>query len=151
VCFELIRHNALMDANVILAGALAMTRAVGDTELKLPRINNLAGHNLTDLDGVETGLRPGRTASADLVTNKAHFSVQHLKGESMVFLSTDGIGEQQDAELAARTATDWRRQGWSAKQIADELAKRAGKAKGSDNCTVLIIMLEAPDSIERRS
>lgn len=135
-----------MDANVILAGALAMTRAVGDTELKLPRINNLAGHNLSDLDGVETGLRPGRTASADLVTNKAHFSVQHLKGESMVFLSTDGIGEQQDAELAARTATDWRRQGWSAKQIADELAKRAGKAKGSDNCTVLIIMLEAPDN-----
>lgn len=123
-----------------------MTRAVGDTELKLPRVNNLAGHILTDLDGVETGLRPGRKASADLVTNQAHFDVKLLQGESMVFLSTDGIGEQKDAELAASTATSWRRQGWSAKQIADELATRAGKSKGSDNCTVIVIILEAPEA-----
>ena len=122
-----------------------MTRAVGDTELKLPRVNNLAGHNLTDLDGVETGLRPGEKASADLVTNKAHFSVQHLKGESLVFLSTDGIGEEKDAELAARTATEWKREGWSAQRIANELTKRAGKTKDSDNCTVIVVSLEAPD------
>lgn len=143
---ELTNCHTPRNANTASLGALAMSRAVGDTELKLPRVNNLAGHNLSDLDGVETGLKPGRKASADLVTNKAHFSVQHLKGESMVFLSTDGIGEKQEAEQAARTATDWRRQGWSAKQIADELAKRAGKAKGSDNCTVLIIILETPDT-----
>lgn len=121
-----------------------MTRAVGDTELKLPRVNNLAGHNLTDLDGVETGLKPGRKASADLVTNQAHFNVQQLEGESLVFLSTDGIGETHDAELAAKTATDLKNQGMSAKQIADELSKRAVKAKGSDNCTVIVISLEAP-------
>ncbi len=123
-----------------------MTRAVGDTELKLPRVNKLAGHNLTDLDGVETGLKPGRKASADLVINKAHFSVRHLTGESLIFLSTDGIGEEKDAELAARTATEWKRQGWSAKQIANELAKRAGKAQGADNCTVVVVSLEAPDA-----
>lgn len=120
-----------------------MTRAVGDTELKLPRVNNLAAHNLTDLDGVENGLKPGGRASADLVTNRAHFSVRHLQGESLVFLSTDGIGEERDAELAARTATDWKTKGRTAKQIADELAKRAGRAKGADNCTVLVICLEA--------
>jgi len=123
-----------------------MTRAIGDTELKLPRVNNLAGHNLTDLDGVETGLKPGRKASADLVTNKAHFDVRHLKGESLVFISTDGIGEEKDAELAARTATDWKSQGRSADWIASELAHRAGKAKGSDNCTVIVIVLEAPNA-----
>lgn len=125
-----------------------MTRAVGDTELKLPRVNRLADHDLTDLDGIETGLKPGRTASADLVTNKAHFNVRHLKGESLVFLSTDGVGEERDAELAAKTATDWKTQGWSAKQIATELAKRAGKAKGSDNCTVIVISLEAPSAAQ---
>lgn len=123
-----------------------MTRAVGDTELKLPRVNNLAGHNLTDLDGVETGLKPGRKASADLVTNKAHFSTQHLKGESLVFISTDGIGEAKDAELAAKTATDLKNQGQSAKEIADELTRRAVRATNSDNCTVIIISLEAPTS-----
>jgi serine/threonine protein phosphatase PrpC len=123
-----------------------MTRAIGDTELKLPRVNNLAAHNLTDLDGVETGLKPGRKASADLVINKAHFDVRHLKGESLVFISTDGIGEENDAELAARTATDWKSQGRSADWIASELAHRAGKARGSDNCTVIVIVLEAPNA-----
>lgn len=125
-----------------------MTRAIGDTELKLPRVNNLAAHNLTDLDGVETGLRPGRKASADLVTNKAHFSVQHLNGESLVFLSTDGIGEAKDAELAAKTATDLKNQGAAAKQIADELAKRAIKPAGSDNCTIILINLEATSTAQ---
>ena len=121
-----------------------MTRAVGYLELKLPRVNNLAAHNLSDLDGVETGLKPGRKASADLVTNKAHFSTQHLKGESLVFISSDGIGEAHDAELAAKTATDFKNQGLSAKQIADELTRRATKSSNSDNCTVIIISLQAP-------
>ena len=125
-----------------------MSRAVGDTELKLPRVNTLASHNLTDLDGVETGLKPGGKASADLVINKAHFDVRHLEGESLVLIFSDGIGEEKDAELAARTATDWKTQGWSAKQIATELAKRAGKAKDSDNCTAIVISLEAPSAIQ---
>jgi serine/threonine protein phosphatase PrpC len=125
-----------------------MTRAIGDTELKLPRVNNLANHNLTDLDGVETGLKPGRKASADLVTNEAHFDVRHLKGESLIFISTDGIGDEKQAELAARTATDMKSQGRSAQEIATELAKRAGKAPDSDNCAVLVISLEAPNAAQ---
>lgn len=121
-----------------------MTRAIGDTELKLPRVNNLAGHNLTDLVGVETGLKPGRKASADLVINKAHFDVQHLNGESLVIISTDGIGEEKHAEQAARNATNWKSLGWTAQQIATELATQAGNEKGSDNCTVIVLSLEAP-------
>lgn len=122
-----------------------MARALGDTELKLPRVNRTAGHNLTDLPGVETGLKPGRKASADLVTNKAHFSVQHLEGESLLFLSSDGIGDGKDAEKATRFATILKNRGQSAQQIADELTRRAGKAKGADNCTVLVACLEAPN------
>lgn len=121
-----------------------MARSLGDTELKLPRVNRLAAHNLTDLDGVETGVRPGRKASADLVTNTAHFSVRRLEGESMIFLSSDGIGEAGDAEVAARQAARWRTEGRGAGGIAGDLAKRAGKVKNSDNVTVVLVCLEAP-------
>jgi protein phosphatase 2C family protein 2/3 len=125
-----------------------MARALGDTELKQPRVNRLAGHNLTDLDGVETGLKPGRRASADLVSNKAHFNWRRLQGGSLLFLSSDGIGNEKDAESAARTATTLKMQGHTATQIAEELTKRAGKVQGADNCTVLIVILEAPSGAQ---
>jgi serine/threonine protein phosphatase PrpC len=120
-----------------------MTRAIGDLELKLPEVNRLAGHNLTDLDGVETGLKPGRKASADLVSNKAHFRVRHLNGESLLFLSSDGIGIASDAEVATRQAMSWRMEGRPAKQIAADMAKRAGKVRDSDNVTVIVVCLDA--------
>lgn len=130
-----------------MLGALAMTRAIGDLELKLPRVNRLSGHNLTDLDGVETGLKPGRKASADLVINKAHFTVRTLDGESLLFLSSDGIGVGSDAEAATRQATKWKMEGWPAKKIAEDMAKRAGRVKNSDNCTVLVVCLETPGDV----
>ncbi|KAF1928248.1 phosphatase 2C family protein [Didymella exigua CBS 183.55] len=136
------------DTGAARVGALAMTRAMGDTELKMPRVNNLANHNLEDLVGVETGLKPGRRASADLVTNKAHFAVRHLKGECLVLISTDGIGDEKEAELAARTATDLNSQGWPANEIATELAKQAVKRKDPDNCTVIVVILEAPSAAQ---
>ncbi|XPS80749.1 Protein-serine/threonine phosphatase [Ascochyta lentis] len=130
------------DTGTPRVGALAMSRSMGDLDLKLPRVNRLAGHNLTDLDGVETGLKPGRKASADLVINKAHFNVRNLGGESLLFLCSDGIGEARDAEVATQQATRWKSEGRPAKQIAADMASRAGKVKNSDNVTVLVVCLE---------
>ncbi|UPX19717.1 Protein-serine/threonine phosphatase [Ascochyta rabiei] len=136
------------DTGTPRVGALAMSRSLGDLDLKLPRVNRLAGHNLTDLDGVETGLKPGRKASANLVINKAHFSVRDLSGGSLLFLSSDGIGEASDAEVATRQATRWKTEGRSAKQIATVMATRAGKVKNSDNVTVLVVCLETSSGMQ---
>jgi serine/threonine protein phosphatase PrpC len=64
-------------------GAVSMARALGDMEYKKPKVNRLAGHDLSDLDGVETGVKPGATVTQDLVSNKAHFSHRQLNGQSL--------------------------------------------------------------------
>jgi serine/threonine protein phosphatase PrpC len=123
-------------------GGVSMSRALGDLEYKKPRVNRLAGHNLSDLDGVETGLAPGRTAIYDLVSNKATFAVRHLNGQSLILLASDGVGDAKDAEEVTRLAVDRWQQGAEAKEIAEEITKREGKAKGADNCTVVVVVLD---------
>lgn len=131
-------------------GGVSMSRALGDLHLKKPRVNRLAGHDLSDLAGVETGLAPGRSAKHDLVSNKAHFAVRTLKGQSLVLLASDGVGGTNEAEDATRLAVDWWQQGNDAKEIADKLTQREGKSKGADNCTVLVVVLDT-ESKGRRS
>jgi serine/threonine protein phosphatase PrpC len=125
------------------AGALNMSRALGDLELKKPRVNRLAAHNLSDLDGVETGVSPGKTATADLVSIEAHFASRTLEGQNLLLICSDGVGDGNDAETATRFATTMKTQGKTAEQIAKEITKRAGKATGADNCTVVVVCLEA--------
>lgn len=130
-------------------GAVSMTRALGDIEYKKPRVNRLAGHNLSDLPGVETGLAPGKSAKHDLVSSTAHFSVRHLNGQCLVLLSSDGVGDAGDAADAARLAVDHWRQGAKASTIVDELTKREGRVKGADNCTMLVVVLDTQQKNRR--
>ena len=102
-------------------GGVSMSRALGDLDYKKPRVNRLAGHDLSDLAGVETGLAPGRTAIHDLVSNKAHFTVRTLHGQSLILLASDGVGSAKEAEECTRLAVDGWQSGKEAKQIADEL------------------------------
>jgi serine/threonine protein phosphatase PrpC len=131
-------------------GGVSMSRALGDLEYKKPRVNRLAGHNLSDLAGVETGLAPGRTAIYDLVSNKANFAVRHLHGQCLILLASDGVGDAKDAEAVTRLAVDRWQQGAEAKEIAEEITRREGKATGADNCTVVIVVLDT-ESKGRRS
>jgi serine/threonine protein phosphatase PrpC len=123
-------------------GGVSMSRALGDLEYKKPRVNRLAGHNLSDLAGIETGLAPGRTAIYDLVSNKANFAVRQLKGQSLILLASDGVGDAKDAEDVTRLAVDRWQQGAEAKEIAEEITKREGKVQGADNCTVVVVVLD---------
>jgi serine/threonine protein phosphatase PrpC len=131
-------------------GGVSMSRALGDLDLKKPRVNRLAGHDLSDLVGVETGLAPGKSAKHDLVSNKAHFSVRNLHGQSLLLLASDGVGGAQEAETATRLAVDRWQQGKEAKEIAHELTQKEGERKGADNCTVLVVVLDT-ESKGRRS
>ena len=131
-------------------GGVSMSRALGDLDFKKPRVNRLAGHDLSDLVGVETGLAPGKTATHDLVSNKAHFAVRTLNGQSLILLASDGVGGAQEAEDVTRLAVDRWQQGKEAKEIAEELTRREGKVKGADNCTVLVVVLDT-ESKGRRS
>jgi serine/threonine protein phosphatase PrpC len=131
-------------------GAVSMARALGDMEYKKPRVNRLAGHDLSDLDGVETGVAPGATVIHDLVSNKAHFSTRQLSGQSMIMLASDGVGDAEEAKEDAREAVNLWNDGLECKDIAEALTKRAGKMKDADNCTVLLVVLDTEGNGERR-
>jgi protein phosphatase 2C family protein 2/3 len=131
-------------------GAVSMARALGDMEYKKPRVNRLAGHDLSDLDGVETGVAPGARVTHDLVSNKAHFSTRDLSGQSLIMLASDGVGDAEEACEDARDAVDMWTEGMELKEIAETLTKRAGKMKNADNCTVLLVVLDTEGHGERR-
>lgn len=132
-------------------GAVNMSRALGDIDYKKPRVNRLAGHDLSDLPGVETGVAPGARVTHDLVSNKAHFSTRHLHGQSLVLIASDGVGDAKDAEEVTRLAVDRWQQGAKANVIAQELTSREGKMMGADNCTVLVIVLDTERKRRSRS
>lgn len=120
-----------------------MSRALGDHDYKLPRVNRLAGHNLSDLAGIETGLAPGKRATANLVSNQAHFSVRTLSGKSLILLASDGVGDSADAlEEAHLAVEEWKSRKKNAKQIAELATARAAGKKGADNCTVVVVALD---------
>ncbi|KAF1834107.1 protein serine/threonine phosphatase 2C [Decorospora gaudefroyi] len=123
-------------------GGVSMSRALGDLEYKIPRVNRLAGHDLSDLPGIETGLAPGKTAKQNLVSNKGHFAVRNLNGQSLVLIASDGVGDAKDGEEVTRLAVGRWEQGMGARDIADELTRREGRMKGADNCTVLVLVLD---------
>ncbi|KAI8933443.1 hypothetical protein NX059_010057 [Plenodomus lindquistii] len=123
-------------------GGVNMSRALGDIEYKKPRVNRLAGHNLSDLPGIETGLAPGATATHDLVSNKAHFATRQIHGQSLVLLASDGVGDAKAAEEATRLAVERWKSGVSATVIAKELTNREGNVAGADNCTVIVVVLD---------
>ncbi|KAL5117448.1 hypothetical protein ACEQ8H_004613 [Pleosporales sp. CAS-2024a] len=131
-------------------GAVSMARALGDHEYKKPRVNRLAGHDLSDLPGVETGVKPGATVTHDLVSNKAHFSTRHLSGQSIVMLASDGVGDAKEAYDDAREAVNLWSEGMNLKEIAETITERAGKTNNADNCTVLMIALDTEGNGERR-
>jgi protein phosphatase 2C family protein 2/3 len=131
-------------------GGVSMSRALGDLDYKKPRVNRLAGHDLSDLVGVETGLAPGKTATQDLVSNKAHFSVRTLHGQSLILLASDGVGSAKEAEECTRLAIEGWQSGKEAKEIAEELTRRESNMMTADNCTVLVVVLDT-ESKGRRS
>jgi serine/threonine protein phosphatase PrpC len=135
---------------VARVGAVSMARALGDMEYKKPKVNRLAGHDLSDLDGVETGVAPGATVIHDLVSNKAHFSTRQLAGQSLIMLASDGVGNAQEANEDAQEAVAMWSEGKELKEIAETLTKRAGKMKNADNCTVLLVVLDTEGNGSRR-
>lgn len=131
-------------------GAVSMARALGDMEYKKPRVNRLAGHDLSDLDGVDTGLAPGKKATHDLVSNKAHFSTKQLSGQSLIMLASDGVGDAESACEDAREAVRMWTEGLDCEDIAKTICKDAGKVKDADNCTVLLVVLDTEGKGDRR-
>ncbi|KAH8731844.1 phosphatase 2C-like domain-containing protein [Phaeosphaeriaceae sp. PMI808] len=131
-------------------GAVNMSRALGDMEYKKPKVNRLAGHDLSDLDGIETGVAPGAKVTHDLVSNKAHFSTRQLNGQSLIMLASDGVGDADEACDDARDAVDMWTKGKTLKEIAEKTTRRAGKMKNADNCTVLLVVLDTQGKGGRR-
>jgi serine/threonine protein phosphatase PrpC len=134
-------------------GAVSMSRALGDFDYKLPEVNRLAEHNLADLpeEWFNTGLAPGKTATNDLVSNKAHFSTREFNGQSLIMLASDGVGNAQSAKEYTQEAVKMWTAGQKLEDIAQTLTKRAGELPNSDNCTVLLVVLDTEGRGGRRN
>ncbi|KAH7079614.1 phosphatase 2C-like domain-containing protein [Paraphoma chrysanthemicola] len=135
---------------VARVGGVSMSRALGDMEYKKPKVNRLAGHDLSDLDGIETGVAPGARVTHDLVSIKAHFSTRQLDGQSLIMLASDGVGAADEACEDAREAVRLWNAGEDCTEIAETLTKRAGEVKNADNCTVLLVVLDTQGKGGRR-
>ncbi|RMZ11900.1 hypothetical protein D0860_03176 [Hortaea werneckii] len=126
------------------SGGLAMSRALGDMNLKQPEIGETSDRqqSVGDLKG-ETGVRRNSTVTTDLVSNEAHTTARHLKGRNVLLLASDGIGETSDAEGATRHAAKCWEQGMSAHQIAQDLGRQAMRLPAPDNCTIVLVFIDA--------
>lgn len=133
-------------------GGVAMSRALGDMEYKKPRVNRLAGHDLSDLGGIHTGVRKGATVTDNLVSNEAHFTNHTITTQSILVLASDGVGDAPEAEEDTRAVVDMYSSGRrDLKKIAKEVTKSAGKVDNADNCTVMIIVLDVKNRTKRDS
>ncbi len=131
-------------------GGVSMARALGDIQFKKPRVNRLAGHDLSDLVGIETGVAPGKTVTQDLVSNRGHFTIKEFSGQTLILLASDGVGNAKDAEDITKYALEKWHQGKTAQEITEEITAQKGSEVAADNCTVLIIVV-GMDAKERRS
>lgn len=111
---------------------------------KQPEIGEIS-HSLQSIDDLEgeTGVQKNSVVTADLVSNEAHTTARHLKGRNVLLLASDGIGEPSDAEGAARHAAKCWEQGMSAHQIAQDLGRQAMRLPAPDNCTIVLVFIDA--------
>ena len=112
--------------------------------LKQPEIGEIS-HSLQsigDWEG-ETAVKKDCIVTTDLVSNEAHATARHLKGRNVLLLASNGIGETSDAEGAARHAAKCWEQGMSAHQIAQDLGRRAMRLPAPDNCTIVLVFIDA--------
>jgi len=138
------------ETGIARIGAVSVSRGLGDLDYKIPRVNRLAGHDLSDLPGMATGLAPGRKATQDLISCQAQFEIRHLHGQSLVLLASDGVGDAEAAKVVTKLAVDRWMQGVPAALIAEELTKREGRETGADNCTVLVVAIDTEKKKRRR-
>ncbi|KAI6900013.1 hypothetical protein KC318_g8690 [Hortaea werneckii] len=125
-------------------GGLAISRALGDTNLKQPEIGEISHslQSIRDLEG-EIGVQENSIVTSDLVSNEANTTARHLKGRNVLLLASDGIGGTSDAEGAARHAAKCWEQGMSAPQTAQDLGRQAMRLPAPDNCTVVLVFIDA--------
>ncbi|RMZ68279.1 phosphatase 2C [Pyrenophora seminiperda CCB06] len=131
-------------------GGVSMSRALGDLDYKRPRVNRLAGHDLSDLVGVQTGLAPGRKATQDLVSSKADFALRTLNGQSLLLLASDGVGDSAAAATVTQLAVERWQQGHDANTISKEITSLQGNMQHADNSTVIVVVLDT-ENRRRRS
>lgn len=123
-------------------GGLAMSRALGDSQLKQPHVGYMNEDAKSQNYRGDTGTQKDRRVTGNLVSNQAHVAAMELHGRSVLLLASDGIGEAFNAEDAARQAAEMHEQGVSAQKIADRLTKQAMRLPVPDNATVIIVVID---------
>jgi serine/threonine protein phosphatase PrpC len=121
------------------AGALNMSRSLGDMDYKQPAASWITSSNVIRDD------LPKREGSitGDLISNEAHTMARELPGRCLLLLATDGVGEGPAAERVGKMAAEMWDKKMSAQKIAEQLVKNSEKRRYADNCTVIVVCLRS--------
>lgn len=132
------------DLGDVRVGEMNISRTLGDLDYKNPQLNEAIDRAAESGERVRVPVRKGQRADGDLISRVPHTTTRELRGRSLLLLATDGIGYAHDAEEAAHDAADLWERGESAREIAETLTKQATRKSGSDNCTVVVVLLQGP-------
>jgi serine/threonine protein phosphatase PrpC len=118
---------------LMLAGALNMSRALGDLQYKAPLIN---AEEPFSLEQEIAGFNPNKE-QGDLLSNRPSVSRIELKedGKYIVILTTDGVtDEMTDRRILDRVVAHWN-YGTRAEGVAGKITTEATAGPMSDNAT----------------
>lgn len=137
--------SAIMRRSVIyrVCGDLGVTRAIGDLELKAPRVATYPFAWPKDHHSrrVEQDLVLARPDAAEIALEDGH---------DFVILACDGLWEVLRSEQAVELAHKWLYESLlSPQQVARNLVQLAFKLGSSDNVTVMIVMLPTANHYNR--
>lgn len=113
-----------------------MSRAMGDLRYKPLQLRD-------QVDGiVRKNIDSNKKIKDNLLSNEAHFKTRKLGEESLLLISSDGVGQGEDGMAAMRLAIGLWRKSKGAQEIAEELTRRVSRKKSADNCTIMIVRLQ---------
>jgi len=124
-----------------------MSRALGDLQYKTP--GNQVGPGEDPY--LDRALNPDRKVTGDFISNEPYLKSVSLtpKGQSVLILATDGVGEAKDAERLISIVEAKRKDGFTSKSIAQDIVEKSTASAHSDNCTCIVVVLESNRKDER--
>ncbi|KAI9046084.1 PP2C family serine/threonine-protein phosphatase [Aspergillus affinis] len=125
-------------------GAINMTRALGDLQLKRPL------NEATVDKGLEmvSGQSDSHDTEADFMSRFPFTMTRRLSRSSskqILILASDGVTDALEDEKLMTLVGTMEKQGHSAKDISRATIELVGREKHSDNCTCIIVFLSCED------
>ncbi|PLB55444.1 protein serine/threonine phosphatase 2C [Aspergillus steynii IBT 23096] len=121
-------------------GAVNMTRALGDLQLKRPLNEATVDKGLE----IVAGTSPSKDTEDDFMSRIPSMRVRRLSrssGKQILILASDGVTNALDDERLVKLVGAMEKEGHAARDISRATIDLVGKEKNSDNCTCIVVVL----------